>query len=177
MPRQVEAYCERFPGESKRLAPLLRALARGDDVHSRRTSNGHLSASAIVLRSERLLAVHHPYLQRWMQPGGHLDDGESPQLAALRETLEETGTCTRLHPWHDTHPCPVDIDIHSIPANPSRQEGAHLHFDFRYVMVCESESSERAELPTRWAVPDELEHAGLGRLILRLRTLGLLGAG
>ncbi len=89
--RQIEVYCERFPAERERLAALLEAVARGDDVHSRGRSSGHLSASAIMLRSGLLLAVYHRYLQRWMQPGGHLDADESPQQAALREALEEAG--------------------------------------------------------------------------------------
>ena len=33
----------------------------------------------------------HKRLAIWLQPGGHIDSGETPWEAALRETREETG--------------------------------------------------------------------------------------
>jgi len=35
--------------------------------------------------------VHHKKLDRWMQPGGHIEDDENPIVAAVREVREETG--------------------------------------------------------------------------------------
>jgi hypothetical protein len=30
---------------------------------------------------------------------------------------------------------PIDVDLHQIPANPAKGEGAHWHADFRYVFL------------------------------------------
>lgn len=98
---------------------------------------------------------------------------ESPEQAALRETSEETGASVRLHPWHAAHRCPVDIDVHLIPANPRRQEGAHLHFDLRYLLICTSAPTGTAELESRWLTRGEIEQDGLRELLDKLCRLRL----
>jgi len=50
---------------------------------------GHITASGLVIRDDKVLLILHPYLQSWFQPGGHIDDGESPIDAAIREVREE----------------------------------------------------------------------------------------
>jgi len=53
-----------------------------------------IGALAIVLREGRLLLIERgfePHLGHWSLPGGVIDDGESAEEAAVRETLEETG--------------------------------------------------------------------------------------
>jgi 8-oxo-dGTP pyrophosphatase MutT (NUDIX family) len=39
----------------------------------------------------QVLLVHRPRYDDWSLPKGHLDDGERPMAAAVREVLEETG--------------------------------------------------------------------------------------
>jgi 8-oxo-dGTP diphosphatase len=49
---------------------------------------------AVVLREGRLLLIERgikPHLGHWSLPGGVIDEGESTEDAAVRETLEETG--------------------------------------------------------------------------------------
>ncbi|MEY2549765.1 MAG: 8-oxo-dGTP diphosphatase [Verrucomicrobiota bacterium] len=50
----------------------------------------YVGIGCIVIRNGQLLLVRN---QRgfWSTPGGHLDFGESPDVCAARETLEETG--------------------------------------------------------------------------------------
>jgi len=50
----------------------------------------YVGVGCIVIRDGQLLLVQN---QRgfWSTPGGHLDFGESPDVCAARETLEETG--------------------------------------------------------------------------------------
>jgi 8-oxo-dGTP pyrophosphatase MutT (NUDIX family) len=66
----------------------------------------------------------HKRLGIWVQPGGHVDPGETPEEAALRETIEETGLVVR-------HLDPVElfnVDVHPGPRG-------HTHYDLRYVLV------------------------------------------
>src|SRR5438132_4780501 len=53
---------------------------------------GHITASCFIIdRAGRLLLHHHRRLNRWLQMGGHLEPGEDPAEAALREGAEESG--------------------------------------------------------------------------------------
>lgn len=48
-------------------------------------------ATGYVVRDGKTLLVKHKKLGMWLPPGGHIDDGETPDEAVLREVLEETG--------------------------------------------------------------------------------------
>lgn len=98
-------------------------LSMGD----RKTFPGHFTASAIVVSGRRVLLVKHGTFGIWLQPGGHLEPGEAPCHAAMRELLEETGITGQL-----LSEDPIDLDCHLIPANPKKSEPEHFHFDLRY---------------------------------------------
>ena len=44
----------------------------------------------------KMLLVHHKKFDRWMIPGGHVEETENPVEAALREVQEETAFTVRL---------------------------------------------------------------------------------
>lgn len=49
------------------------------------------TASVLVLRPDRrILLLFHEKLRVWLGPGGHVEPGETPDEAALREVEEET---------------------------------------------------------------------------------------
>src|SRR5438067_4863655 len=50
----------------------------------------YVGVGCIVVRDGRLLLVRNQ-LGFWSTPAGHLDFGESPDICAAREVLEETG--------------------------------------------------------------------------------------
>jgi 8-oxo-dGTP pyrophosphatase MutT (NUDIX family) len=52
----------------------------------------HLACSLYLfdLSKQRILLVKHKALGVWLPPGGHVEEGELPHVAALRETFEET---------------------------------------------------------------------------------------
>ena len=52
-----------------------------------------ITTSLVLLHptKARVLCVKHPSLERWMFPGGHVEPGEAPHVAALRELEEEVG--------------------------------------------------------------------------------------
>jgi ADP-ribose pyrophosphatase YjhB (NUDIX family) len=49
-----------------------------------------------VTHGRRVLLHFHPKLGLWLPPGGHVEYGELPDDAAVREVLEETGVRCRL---------------------------------------------------------------------------------
>jgi 8-oxo-dGTP pyrophosphatase MutT (NUDIX family) len=84
----------------------------------------HVTASAVVVGTRGVLLHRHRKLGRWMQPGGHLDPGEEPAEAAVRECREETGL-TVTHPWGE--PRLIHLDVHAAAAG-------HVHIDLRYLV-------------------------------------------
>ncbi|MEX2542820.1 MAG: NUDIX domain-containing protein [Trueperaceae bacterium] len=53
-------------------------------------------ATAFVYWRERLLLHRHPKLDMWLPCGGHVEPGETPEEAAVREVLEESGVAVEL---------------------------------------------------------------------------------
>lgn len=139
-------YLDTFPDEAERLSTLVGYLDNPSlDLRLRSTiPEGHLCASGILLLPDnKLLMLEHKALGIWVVPGGHYDltDGELFNTA-IRETAEETGLTVplKLHPWHHQNGIPLDIDTHPIPRSEKKNEDAHQHFDFRYVLVVDDPS-------------------------------------
>jgi 8-oxo-dGTP pyrophosphatase MutT (NUDIX family) len=94
----------------------------------------HLTGSAIVVDGDGRFVLHrHKRLGTWLQPGGHVDPGESAADGAVRETREETGLDAR-HP--DGGPRLVHVDVHPGPRG-------HLHLDLRYLLVADGSAPLR----------------------------------
>ena len=131
--------------EAKHLAQSRAFIAaHPGNFWQRTTAAGHITASAFVVNTEHshALMLHHAALNRWLQPGGHVDESDvEPTAAALRETLEETGVAALPVAGNATkNPAGTvlfDIDVHPIPARTKHgvSEPAHLHYDFRYLLV------------------------------------------
>jgi diadenosine hexaphosphate hydrolase (ATP-forming) len=51
----------------------------------------HQSAGAVVMIEDSCLVLRRSDREEWVFPKGHLEDGETPEDAAIREVLEETG--------------------------------------------------------------------------------------
>jgi 8-oxo-dGTP diphosphatase len=60
-------------------------------VSEHRRLDNHFTASGLVIEQGHILLVHHKKLSTWLPPGGHLQPGEMPHEAAVREVFEETG--------------------------------------------------------------------------------------
>lgn len=122
----------------------------------------HITASAVVVgESGTTVALHlHKRLGLWLQPGGHVESGETVFEAALREACEETGLPVR-HASVDGEF--VHVDVHPGPRG-------HRHFDLRALLVSPEVEPAPAEgeSPTvRWFGWDEA---------LELTDEGLAGA-
>jgi 8-oxo-dGTP pyrophosphatase MutT (NUDIX family) len=163
-------------------AHTLRLLQESDSAGCllRHHFPAHFTASAFIVTPDysRTLLTFHKKLQKWLQLGGHIDDGENPQAAALREASEESGLeTTSLSPSRLFGPQHLlDIDIHEIPS--TALEPAHRHFDFRFLFVAEQPEAIQISdesLDLRWVACDEVQsishEASLLRMVNKIHLL------
>ncbi|MEV5988519.1 NUDIX domain-containing protein [Streptomyces sp. NPDC052051] len=144
----VDTYLDRHPGERAALE-LLTALDSPGDPCDRATLSGHVTCSAVVIdRDRRVLHIAHKATGLLLAPGGHVEaDDRSLMGAALRELREETGIqpgALCLTPQFLG--TPLDIDVHTIDANPAKGEPAHRHYDFRYAFYLVADQPPVLEL-------------------------------
>lgn len=117
-------------------------------------------AGAFIVKDEKILFLKHKKYGFWLQPGGHVEPGETPDEAAIRETLEETGLKVEVVNEEDRFenfsaidlPKPFNINLHEI-------EEDHWHLDFQYLVevVGETEDYEYEDENIGWFSKDELE--------------------
>ena len=168
---QLDAFGRRFPDDVEALA-AMRKLAAGNAAACARShfDPGHFTASACVLSPSGgdVLLVHHGKLDRWLQPGGHIEPGDATLLAAARrEVREECG----LDPGSPVAgvDAPIDLDVHRIPERGS--EPAHLHFDVRYGFVADPAAAVRVSEEShavRWFRIDAIDALGVDASALRM---------
>jgi 8-oxo-dGTP pyrophosphatase MutT (NUDIX family) len=133
--------------------------------YSRENLEGHITASGLVIKNNKVLLILHPYIKKWFQPGGHIDEGELPIEAAIRAVYEETGlVCMSAI----ENPDPIDVDIHEIPANSSKNESAHLHIDLLYQLRVLREEEPLEKITKGWFSFDQIESPRIQRAISRL---------
>ena len=66
----------------------------GADGHAATTRDW--AVAVFVVWRRRVLLHRHPKLDKWLPCGGHVEPGETPDDAAVREVLEESGVPIRL---------------------------------------------------------------------------------
>jgi len=121
----------------------------------------HFCASVFVINPEnkKILLVHHKKFHRWVQPGGHIENEETPEETALREVYEETGVKVKLlgerFPREDDYIRPLGIQH-------NRGKNDEHHIDILYAGVpvneftnIEGQSGENDGIG--WFSRDELE--------------------
>ena len=119
-------------------------------------------AGAFILKDERILLLRHKKYGVWLQPGGHVEDRETPDEAAVRETIEEVGIEveiledfrpeTSFVNKSEDLPQPFNINLHQI-------EEGHWHLDFQYLTRPVNEISEKeySDENMKWFSREELE--------------------
>lgn len=143
------AVVARVPVDRRERESLERFVAAFDllvDPFSEAADPVHVTGSAVVVGPRGVLLHRHKRLGIWLQPGGHVDPGETPWAAALREAGEETGLDVRFAGPSTTPDGPPDgpsdgpsdgppdgipelvhVDVHPGPRG-------HTHLDLRYLV-------------------------------------------
>ncbi len=121
----------RRPIDERERVSRARALAELDrlaEPFSETADPTHVTGSAIVVGPRGVVLHRHKRLGIWLQPGGHVDAGETPWEAARREAAEETGLDVAFAAvGPDGVPPLAHVDVHPGPRG-------HTHLDLRYLL-------------------------------------------
>jgi len=125
----------------------------------------HFVATGYVVKDGKTLLLFHKKLQMWLPPGGHIDEGELPDEAVLREIKEETGlSAVILSPKREAghkekgvvflHQ-PSHVQLEDIPNHPQ-------HIDLIYFCGVKegAEALSHEHEGMRWYSAEELKKAG-----------------
>ncbi len=150
---------------------ILEFCRNHPDALYRSCLDGHLTGSALVVDPSRAatLLIHHVKLDRWLQPGGHVDGSGDLAESALREALEEIG----IDGLEVCEPA-IDLDIHAIPER--GDEPAHLHLDVRFLALAPAGSSptiNHESFDAQWVTIDDPDGLIGGGELRRLVDKGL----
>ena len=109
--------------ERESIAELLTTVPRLAQPFDMDADPTHITGSAFIVGPRGIVLLRHRRLGIWVQPGGHVDPGETPWDAARREATEETGLPVR---FLGTQPELTHVDVH-----PGGR--GHTHLDLRYL--------------------------------------------
>ena len=118
-----------------------------------REGEKHFTASVWITTNttpKKILLIHHKKLNRWLQPGGHIEPFENPVDAAIREVKEETGIDVSflskgivvIDPEGTFLPRPEFIMEQTIPAY--GKQPLHYHLDINYVVEVPEQEIKRS---------------------------------
>ena len=105
-----------------------------------------LTVGAVIERDEKFLIVEESAMGRRVlsQPGGHIEAGESPEQAVVRETLEETGCHVR---------CGDLIGVYLWIHPQTRQQFLRLMYAAGYVACDAARPLDDGIFARRWMKP------------------------
>ena len=121
----------------------------------------HFCASVFIINPDdkKILLIMHRKNNRWTQPGGHIEDDETPEECALREAYEETGLKVRL--LGDRFPREDDF-VRPLGIQKNRQANGDLHIDIIYAAVPSYEIEPKINLveetAVQWFSREELDN-------------------
>ncbi len=133
-----------------------------------RNLTGHLTGSAWIVNYDRsrALLTHHKAINKWLQLGGHTEEGESVIDASIREATEESGlTSLRFLSGRI-----FDIDVHRIPAKGEKPE--HYHYDIRFIFEADDKEEikiSHESIDVRWVELGMIELFNNSESITRMK--------
>lgn len=120
----------------------------------------HFCASAFIIDpyTKKILLVKHKKNRKWTQPGGHMEENETPEETALREAYEETGLHVRL--IGERFPREEDF-IRPLGIQCNRHSTGDTHIDIIYAAIPNNDEKEQLNIEESddigWFSRDELE--------------------
>jgi 8-oxo-dGTP pyrophosphatase MutT (NUDIX family) len=167
------AVAERRPVDGREARShhrMLVALGRLDRPFDQNADPTHVTGSAVIFGPKGVLLHRHKRLGIWLQPGGHIEPGETPWDAARRETCEETGLSVDFSERDGAgRPPLLHVDVHDGGRG-------HTHLDLRYLLEAKGDDTPAPEpgesQDVRWFSWEEafaVVDPGLGGLLRACR--------
>lgn len=137
----LKRYEKVFPGDID-LPKFFEYLEQNESCVDRKNMNGHVDADALVVKGDKVLLVYHIGLQRWLQPGGHVESADASLIdSAIREVREETGLdVERVEGTFSDIPLSLDVQI--VPESKKKGEGEHIHYSCMFLLTLKDENQE-----------------------------------
>lgn len=109
-----------------------------------------LTVSAVIARDGKYLLVEEHAMGEVVlnQPGGHIETGESPEVAVIREVLEETGCDVA---------CGELVGVYLWIHPQTRQQFLRLVFVAEFLRCDEDRQLDHSIIGRRWMSRDEIE--------------------
>jgi 8-oxo-dGTP pyrophosphatase MutT (NUDIX family) len=159
--RELHHFVAQFPDDRKSRELVLQLLEHTPAPFSRKQFQpGHITFTGLVLHpfEDSFVLVYHRRLDRWLLPGGHVEEQDVKiSDTARREVLEETGAQIT----SNNSPSLIGIDVHGIP--PGRGEPFHLHHDLIFALQSTSADVAPTEEVRKvvWCSPNDWERFDL----------------
>jgi 8-oxo-dGTP pyrophosphatase MutT (NUDIX family) len=150
----IKSYYPTFEEEKKFKEDMINFFEFTSNPMDNKSKTGHFTASAFIIDDayEYTFLLFHRKLERWLQPGGHIESDENIFEAAIREAIEETGISDLKFVSKDI----FDIDVHMIPLRDDSP--IHNHYDVRFLFSTSGKNTKinQESIKGKWTLIDEL---------------------
>ena len=126
----------KLPNVSPQVVSQMEEYLAGNNIYTKKEGNkNHVNAFFLPFDKElgRIYLGHHKKADDWIPPGGHIEPGETPEEACIREMQEELSTTIKKH----------DLELWNLSYKyiGRPQSGCVGHFDLWYLVHTSSNNN------------------------------------